>query len=196
MLAVAGLALVTAGCADDGDDRAARAQRRVVGTTRACETAVISYTGPRLPTPSGGTPAQAITFVGLGTEHAPSSEERDPTFYSPRGEGGPLAALKTAVHVAPGTEVTVSVPRHQQDEVALLYRPGDVEPDGTSATGQRLFRLDQGETRVTFEACPDQREGSIFTGYFLVDGPRCVRLDVRLGNERERVSVPFGVVRC
>ncbi|MGH8985240.1 MAG: hypothetical protein ACRDY6_15360 [Acidimicrobiia bacterium] len=115
----------------------------------------------------------------------------DRAAYQPRP--GRFVALKSPVIVAAGAAVTVTIPGSEWDAVALLFG-GDGDPVETLPSGQRLFRLEQGETSVLFEGCPDRV--SPFTGYFLVDGPRCVRLDIELGGQTERIVVPFGVAEC
>ncbi|HEX6310603.1 MAG TPA: hypothetical protein VF152_03165 [Acidimicrobiia bacterium] len=102
-------------------------------------------------------------------------------------------ALKSPVIVAAGATVEVSIPVSEQHAVALLFG-GDGDPVETLPSGERLFRLEQGETSVLFNGCAGRV--TPFPGYFLVDGPRCVQLDVQIGSERERIDVGFGVAGC
>jgi len=171
---------------DGGDDAgAARSVRRPPAATRTCGTAAFGPTDAH-PVVADAGPARAIDVIG----NTPA-DASDPSAYEPRP--GEFAALKSPVIVAAGATVTVSVPRSDQAVVALLFG-GDDDPVETLPSGDRLFRLDQGETSVQFEGCPDRV--SPFTGYFLVDGPRCVRLDVQLGSQNERILVPFGMTEC
>jgi hypothetical protein len=185
-VAMTGLLAACTGDHDGGDDAgAARSVRRPPAATRTCGTAAFGPTDAH-PVVADAGPARAIDVIG----NTPA-DASDPSAYEPRP--GEFAALKLPVIVAAGATVTVSVPRSDQAVVVLLFG-GDDDPVETLPSGDRLFRLDQGETSVQFEGCPDRV--SPFTGYFLVAGPRCVRLDVQPGSQNERILVPFGMTEC
>jgi hypothetical protein len=153
--------------------------------TRSCETAAFGPTDAYPLTADEG-PERAVTVIGN-----PPNDASNSAAYQPRP--GRFVALKSPVIVAAGAAVMVSVPASEQAAVALLFA-GDGDPVETLPSGKRLFLLEQGETSVRFEGCPDRV--TPFPGYFLVDGPRCVQLDVELAGEAERITVPFGDAAC
>lgn len=171
-----------AACGSDGTpastpppaDSAARTARRT------CETAAHG-SAPAFHRLTTASPAAAIAFVGVPTEL------RDPRYYEPLGDGR-FRPVKVLVGVATGSTVTVVVPEPGRGRVALLYE----RPQPDSADGS--YTMAEGEVEVSFEACDDPDTG--FPGYFLLAGPRCVELDVHLGDEVERVVLPFGVDDC
>jgi hypothetical protein len=176
-------ALMLAACADD----AVRAPSTSPGggeartVLRTCETAARG-SAPEFQRLTTARPSAAIVFVNpIG------SGQRDPRFYEPLGDGR-FQGIKVLVGVATGSTVTLVVPESERGRVALLY--DTPLPD----SADWLYGMAEGETQVTFEACDDPNTG--FPGEFLVAGPRCVELDVHLGDEVDRVSLPFGVDDC
>jgi len=148
---------------------------------RTCETAV-DGTNPEFERLNSASPAAAIVFI-----NPLASEQTDPRYYEPLGDGR-FQPIKVLVGIAAGSIVTVTVPEAERDHVALLY---DV-PRSDSTDGR--YSLADGEIQVTFQACEDPDTG--FPGHFLVAGPRCVGLDVHLGDDVDRVFVPFGMAEC
>ncbi len=174
-------ALMLAACADDAGRAPTSAPDRDEPLVRTCETAAHGNS-PEFARLTTASPAAAIVFV-----NPLPSEQRDPRYYEPLGDGR-FRPIKVLVGVATGSTVTVLVPEPERGRVALLYDA--LSPN--SADG--LYGMAEGEIQVTFEACNDPDTG--FPGYFLVAGPRCVELDVHLGDEVDRVLVPFGVDDC
>ena len=108
---------------------------------------------------------------------------RQPHGYQP---GRYLVAVKQ------GHKATLSIPASEQAHVALLYN---------LSTG-RYFQLSAGNVAVNFQACSGSstswRRATQFNGGILVDGARCVTLDVRdeATNRRWRITAPFGRGTC
>ena len=101
--------------------------------------------------------------------------------------------MKTLAVVNRGAEVMVAVPPALRTHMALLYDPSSFRDDG-------LYSLSDGEPSVTFHACGNG-EGSPgptqFNGGLIVDGPRCVSLDITVaGRERRTVLVSLGGRSC
>jgi hypothetical protein len=157
---------------------------------RTCETAARG-SAPEFRQLTTASPAAAIVFVGLQCADCRAGpvtpEQRDPSYYEPFGNGR-FRLNKVLVGVATGSTVTVIVPEAERSRVALLYDT----PLSLSADG--LYAMTEGESQVTFEACDDPNTG--FPGEFLVAGPRCVELEVHLGDAVDRVLLPFGVDDC
>jgi len=148
---------------------------------RTCETAAHG-TNPAFEHLDSTRPAAAIAFV-----NPPIPEHIDPSYYEPLGNGR-YRPIKVLVGVAAGSTVTVTVPESARRHVALLYDSPRVE----STDGR--YSLSDGEVEVTFEGCDDPDTG--FPGSFLVAGPRCVELELRLGDDVERIMLAFGVSTC
>jgi len=157
----------------DGDE--------VRAIVRTCETAAHGM-NPEFGRLTSANPAAAIVFV-----NPQASEQTDPRYYEPLGDGR-FHPIKVLVGVATGSIVTVTVPEPERDRVALLYDA----PRADSTDGR--YTMADGEVQVTFEACDDPDTG--FPGYFLVAGPRCVELEVQLGNDVDRIFLPFGISDC
>jgi len=85
----------------------------------------------------------------------------------------------------------VTIPPSEQGHIALQYDP----------TVFDSRQLADGETTVTFRACA-QGEGqwpgpTQFNGGFLVDGPQCATLAVKVGNGSQKgIDVAFGRGTC
>jgi len=96
------------------------------------------------------------------------------------------------VAVKQGHEVTLSIPASEQAHVALLY----------NLTSGQYFQLSAGNVAVYFQACSGSatswRQATRFNGGILVDGARCVTIDVRdeATNHRWRIVAPFGRGTC
>lgn len=175
------------GQGENQNRQSATGPRRQVAATLPCQAAAFGptdLTEEFLVADAG--PTQAVKVIA----NAPR-EPSAPDAYEPRD--GAFAALKSPIVVAAGATVTVAIPRSEQAGVALLFGD-DSDPIEVLPSGTRLFRLDQGETSVEFQGCPDRV--SPFTGYFLVDGPRCVELSVQLGDDADRIRIPFGPATC
>jgi ribosomal protein L39E len=91
---------------------------------------------------------------------------------------------KVLAIVRGGATVTVSVARQARGYVSLAYDPAlfDASP------GVR-----DGDPAVRFRAC---REETQFNGAFLVEGRRCVAVEIRWDGRRERRVASFGRRRC
>jgi hypothetical protein len=124
-----------------------------------------------------------LSFVGArsGYRHAP---ER--LFEPRRGRYRPLKVLAV---VDNGTDVTVGVPLRERKHVSLVY-----DPD----LFNRRLQVSEADYNVTFDACRDdenpfEKRTAQFNGAFLVAGPRCVELEVKVGTGPiRRIAIPFG----
>jgi hypothetical protein len=102
--------------------------------------------------------------------------------------------LKVLVLVEAGATVTVTIPERQRSHAALLYLPSKFDAS----------RVRDGDWQVTFRGCRAGERGlsagrrhTQFNGGFVVDGPRCLSLEVRsAGGAPKRVALPFAVGRC
>jgi hypothetical protein len=105
-----------------------------------------------------------------------------------RGRDGKYRGQKIAAALPPGPRARLAVARKDRRNASLLYaRP---QPDGGR------YRIRQGRAVERFEPCPD-RELTIWPGYVIVRGPRCVTLEVRVGDGRAvRKRVAFGRTTC
>ncbi|HYT81058.1 MAG TPA: hypothetical protein VEQ37_17735 [Actinomycetota bacterium] len=125
-----------------------------------------------------------IAFVGL--PFAATAPRRE---FVPDKDG--FKSVKALAVVDRGTEVTVSVPRDDRGHLALLYDP--------EAFNSR--QIADGDTEVTFRACPKGDPSfpgpTQFNGSFIVDGPQCATLEVRVGDGLlRRVDVSLGRGTC
>jgi hypothetical protein len=107
--------------------------------------------------------------------------------YRPRG--GRFPALKVLAVLEQGQTVTVAVAADQRRHAALIY-------DGRKWTADGYMALQAGDAAVTFVAC--KVGDTQFNGGFLVDSPRCLDLEVWVGNARHprAIRVSFGAGRC
>jgi len=132
--------------------------------------------------------AGPIAFLGLGAPAADLAPVE-----------GKYRGLKVLAVVDQGMEVTVSISPPDVGHVALLYDQSAFRDDG-------LYALSDGDRAVTFQACaegesPFKRFGvadgpTQFNGGFIVDGPRCVTLEVASSGSLKQISISFGVGRC
>ena len=129
-----------------------------------------------------------IAFVGVGSAgEVPAS--------GLGGVKGEDRGLKVLAVVDEGVEVTVSVAPRDLGHAALLYDPAAFRQDG-------LYALSDGDREVTFQSCakgenPYGRKGPTqFNGGFVVDGPRCVTLEVASSESLKQASISFGAGHC
>lgn len=104
---------------------------------------------------------------------------------------------KILIVVEPRRVATVTIATRSSAHAALGYN--DLRPTGVRVP------LTSGTRSVRFEACgavvpgsprlPWNR-GTQFPGYFLVNGPRCVHVEIRAGGTLIRRALPFGAARC
>jgi hypothetical protein len=111
--------------------------------------------------------AGPIAFVGVSSSSSGSGADLKPV-------GGRYRSLKMLAVVDPAAEATVSVSPAGRAHASLIYDPSAFRDDG-------LYALSDGTPAVRFRACAKgegQRSGTQFNGGLIVDGPRCVTLDV------------------
>jgi hypothetical protein len=120
-------------------------------------------------------------------------ERRSPDEF--RGRNARYFPTKVLVVVENGAVVTVTIPRSARPHASLQYEP-------SLSSGGRT-RVDAGDHRVTFEACregesPYAARETQFNGAFIVAGPRCVPLHIRINDEAptRRVVFSFGAGHC
>jgi hypothetical protein len=102
--------------------------------------------------------------------------------------------VKALAHVDAGAVVRVSIPASERVRLRLYYIQGD--PRKESASGE-LYRVADGETQVTFRACPP---GTIsgesgYPGYFIAAGAQCARINIytSISSRPLQRQIPFGV---
>jgi hypothetical protein len=133
--------------------------------------------------------AGTISFVGLGGLDTASAGD----FASVDGK---YRSIKALAVVDVGVEVTVSVSAVDRLHGGLIYDPSAFRDDG-------LYSLGEGEPAVTFQSCSEGQnplgfEGPTqFNGGFVVDGPRCLTLDVASHGEPPlRLVISLGKGSC
>jgi hypothetical protein len=146
---------------------------------RTCETSVYGSLNGRAVESS--VHVGPLYLIGLeGYAHAGPSSFRRPN--------GRLNGLKVLAVVRAG--VTLAVTPADRSHAALIYAPSRFS----------ARRVGQGDYRITFRPChpPPDRYGTQFNGGFLVDGPRCVALDVawKHGAIHRRILASFGAGTC
>jgi len=105
------------------------------------------------------------------------------------------AALKVLVLVDAGQVATVTVPRSERKQLALLYDP-------TAGSGRTYYVMSDGDTAVTFEACTMAKHGpyeviaTAFNGGIMVTRRACYELDVVSLGRRYRAVLALGASRC
>lgn len=108
--------------------------------------------------------------------------------FSPKQPGAGLyRPIKVLVIIAPGADVTLSVPKSEQRRVALWYPP-------MFRPGWR--KIADADSAVTFRACPGESTSTQFGGGMLIARRSCVTLLVNTDGRSTPVRVPFGVPRC
>jgi len=103
--------------------------------------------------------------------------------------GGHAAVYKTLALVEPGRTVTMTIGADVVRHASLLYDPHVFR-------GDNVYSIADGSRTVTFVACPDR--STQFNGSILVDGARCVPLEVVSGpgESRRHVPVSLGAGKC
>ncbi len=149
---------------------------------RTCQTSVYGSLSRRIVETS--VRVGPLYLIGLaGYAHASAG--------SFRGPGGWLNGLKVLAVVRSG--VTLSIAAADRAHASLIYDPNRF-PNG------RVRQVTRGDYRVVFRPChpPPDRFGTQFNGGFLVDGPRCVALDVawKHGAIHRRILASFGAGTC
>jgi hypothetical protein len=113
-----------------------------------------------------------------------------------RGAGYP--SQKVLIVVEQGAAVTVAIASRATEVASLLYDPEAFEQSGVSA-------VSDGARAVTFIACPKgtaaigpPNAATQFNGGFIVSGPRCVPIEVRVGDNPtpDRRVFSFGKGDC
>ncbi|MDP9341601.1 MAG: hypothetical protein M3Q23_05745 [Actinomycetota bacterium] len=146
---------------------------------RTCESSVYGKLSRR--SIQAAVQAGPLYLIGLpGYAHAAASWFRRPN--------GRLNGVKVLAVVR--REATLSIAPADRRHASLIY-----DPSRFSA-----HRVGRGDYRVTFQVChpsPD-RFGTQFNGGFLVDGVRCVALDVAWdgGAHHRRIPASFGAGHC
>jgi hypothetical protein len=101
---------------------------------------------------------------------------------------------KVLVVVEPNRVATLTVATRSRARAALGYNE--------IRMGAGRIPLARGTNAVRFEACGAVasravwNRGTQFPGYFLVNGPRCVHVEIRSGGKLIRRALRFGVTRC
>jgi hypothetical protein len=134
--------------------------------------------------------AGPIAFLGFGRT-GPT------TFAASPDADGRYQAIKALAVVDEGAEVVVSIADRDRAHSALLYDPASFRDDGR-------YALADGEPAVDFRSCPKggQPVGpdgpTQFNGGFIVDGPRCITVEVsNVHTGRQTVSkIAFGRGTC
>jgi hypothetical protein len=102
---------------------------------------------------------------------------------------------KILVVVEPRRVATLTIAAGSRGHAALGYN--DIRHTGTGRVP-----LTSGTNAVRFEACgavasrAAWNRGTQFPGYFLVEGPRCVHVEIRSGGKLIRRALRFGATRC
>ena len=185
---------------------------RTVGLSLVGATVLVACTGAPARPPSPAAPArvpQITPFVrpcsSVITDNPPSHWERRSLVVGPIGfdalpsfadapastfaaRGHRYPAQKILVIVTGQHPVTVTIPPNERGTLALLYDP--------SAWGHHnLFDAADGEAAVTFDPC--RSRASLFGGYFIVAGPRCVAFQVQVEGQPPQVArASFGAGGC
>jgi len=106
-----------------------------------------------------------------------------------RGRPGYFEPIKFVLVLENAQVATIQVPASERAHVALLYAM-------RGGLGEYGFtRVVDGLSAVRFEACgPSEVRYTQFNGGFVVDGPRCVELEVRVAGRQEpfALRIPFG----
>jgi hypothetical protein len=136
---------------------------------------------------------ESLVVGPLSFVYGKSYNRRTPDEF--RGRNAKYFPSKVLVVVENGAVATVTIPASARRYASLLY---DEESFGM---GGRV-RVDAGDHRVTFEACrkgesPFAVRETQFNGAFIVAGPRCVPLRIRIDGARtRRLAFSFGAGHC
>jgi hypothetical protein len=113
--------------------------------------------------------------------------------YRPRG--GRIPGIKLPVGLRTGHTATLSVAPSQRNHASLIYREETRDSK----------RAQEGDQAVAFKPCrpdtPAFHEGTVgpitgWAGHLILNGPRCIRLQVRVDGERQPdIRLPLGQ-RC
>ena len=154
---------------------------------RTCETSVYGDLGPSWRRTALA--AGLIAFVGPASAGVAPADDF-------AAVGGKYRSVKALAVVDQGAEVTVSVSAGDRAHAALLYDP-------SAFSDQGLYSLADGRSAVTFQSCskgesPYGVEGPTqFNGGLIVDGPRCLTLDVLASREPSlQLVVSLGAGPC
>ncbi len=147
---------------------------------RTCESSVYGELS-RQTVETNSVRAGPLYLIGLpGYAHARASE-----FRRPNGRLNAVKVLAVARRAA-----TLSIAPADRPHASLIY-----DPHRFSAG-----RVERGDYRVTFQVChpPPDRYGTQFNGGFLVDGVRCIALNVAWdgGAHHRRILASFGAGDC
>lgn len=185
--------LLLAGCTGQGgaDGREASAPSRPAGpassttltaersTVRTCQSEIRARLGPDWR--KDGVVVGPLAFIPL------ADAANSPYLIFRNRIGGPGFQQVKAV-IEAGMTVTVRIAPEARHVAALLYDPSVFYKAND-------YLLEDGQQRVTFVACPNER--TQFNGGFLVTRPSCVPLEVQVANASpRRVVVSFGAGRC
>jgi hypothetical protein len=109
-----------------------------------------------------------------------------------RDDNGRYRASKIAASLSPGLTARLRVARADRGNASLLYaRP---RPKGASNHYPR-YRISDGRSVERFESCADRV--TVWPGYIVVRGPRCIRLEARVaGGDWVRRRLGFGRGTC
>jgi hypothetical protein len=146
--------------------------------TRTCDSNVSGQLGAGWR--RGEVVAGPVAFVG-----AAGYADDPPAWFSARGERA--TAQKVLLVVDGSVPVVLAV---RQPDAALAY-----DPDRWS--DRNVVPLRSGDRRVRFEPCGGDQPRTQFNGGFLVRGPGCVRVAVRVEGQPPRfATVSFGAGAC
>jgi hypothetical protein len=102
-------------------------------------------------------------------------------------------AVESIAVLRAGSSVTVAIPSRERAFVGFIY-------DERKFRGDGLYRIDDLDHVVRFDACRDRRfNGGVsqFDGGIVVDGPRCVSLDFYVGSSPRALRRRIGIdTRC
>jgi len=142
-------------------------------------------------TPVGGGDAEPtdsdVRFGAFRLLAARAQRDR-PSEEFERGRDGKYRGQKIAAALRPGRRARLWVARGDRDDASLLYARPHAE------TGGR-YRVSQGRAVERFESCAD-RKLTVWPGYVVVRGARCVRLRARVDGRTIRRRVAFGTRTC
>ena len=155
---------------------------------RTCDTSVYGDLGSDWR--KGGLAAGPLTFVGLGSVGSAAADDFAP-------HAGRYRSIKALAVVDQGADVTVSIATADLGHAALIYDPSSIRDDG-------LYAVNDGESAVTFRSCAKGQKNALgyagptqFNGGFVVDGPRCLAVDVvASGRPPQRLVISMGRGRC